>query len=94
MPHKKRAAPSARELEKALLHILRRNHFTGPEEVSVLVVGSGPTPIYLVTLGSAAAALLRDLLVGVLGKRTQPSFTELVLFRTDAEAILEAARAA
>lgn len=81
-------------MEKALLHILRRNHFTGSEDVSVFVVGPAPTPIYILTFGGDVAKVLGDLLLPILGKRIQSSPMEWVLFRTDAEAILEAAKVA
>ena len=91
MPHRYKSAPSARELETALLELLRRNNFTGPEHVSVFVTGPKPTPIYILTLGDEVAKVLEDLLAPVLRNRTQPSPTEWVLFRTDAEAILKSA---
>jgi hypothetical protein len=83
-------APSAREVESALRELLRRNHFTRTEQVSVLSYGQEFTPIYMLTLSSEAAPVLRDLLIPLLGTRTQPSATEWVLFRPDADAILKA----
>jgi hypothetical protein len=50
-------------MEKALLHILRRNQFTGSEDVSVFAVGPAPTPIYILTLGGDVANVLGDLLL-------------------------------
>jgi hypothetical protein len=87
----KKSAPSGRELEIALLKLLRKNNFSGAEDVSVFVVGPKPTPVYIVTLGTDVATVLKALLTPVLGKRTHPSSTEWVLFRTEAEAILESA---
>jgi hypothetical protein len=91
VPHGKKSAPSGKELEISLLELLRKNHFSGGQHVSVFVVGPKPTPVYILTLGSDLAKVLAELLVSVLGKRTQPSSTEWVLFRADAEAILKAA---
>ena len=85
----KKSAPSGRELESALLKLLRKNDFRGAEDVSVFVVGPKPTPVYILTLADDVAKILDDLLVSVVGKRTSP--TEFVLFRTDVEAILKAA---
>ena len=87
----KTPAPSAREVESALRELLRRNHFTRTEQVSVLSYGQEFTPIYVLTLGSEVAPVLQDLLMPLLGTRTQPSAMEWVLFRPDAEAILDAA---
>jgi hypothetical protein len=87
----KKSAPSGRELEIALHKLLRKNHFTGAEHVNVFVLGRKATPVYILTLGADVAKVLTDLLDPVLGKRTQSSLTEWVLFRDDAEAILKAA---
>jgi hypothetical protein len=84
------SAPSGRELEIALFNLLRENNFSGAEYLSVFVVGPKPLPIYILTLSPDVAKALTDLLAPVLGKRTQPSPTEWVLFRADAEAILKA----
>jgi hypothetical protein len=91
VPHRNKSAPSGKELEIALLELLRKNHFSGPEEASVFAVGPKPTPVYIVTMGSDVAQVLETLLAPILGKRTQPSSTEWILFRADAEAILKAA---
>ena len=88
----KKPAPSGKDLESALQELLRKNHFTGAEHVSVFVTGPTPTPVYILTLGADVATALTDLLNPVLGSRTHPSLTEWVLFRPDAEAILKAAR--
>ncbi len=88
----KKSVPSGTDLETALLELLRKNHFTGPEHVSVFVIGPAPTPVYILTLGLEVATALGDLLEPVLGSRTHPSLTEWVLFRPDVEAILRAAR--
>ncbi len=88
----KKPAPSGKDLETALQELLRKNHFTGAEHVSVFVTGPTPTPVYILTLGADVATVLTDLLNPVLGSRTHPSLTEWVLFRPDAEAILKAAR--
>lgn len=88
----KKSAPSGKDLETALLALLRKNHFTGREEASVFVVGRKATPVYILTLSVDAAKVLRDLLAPVLGSRTRNSLTEWVLFRSDAEAILDAAK--
>ena len=79
-------------METVLLELLRRNHYTGQEEVSVLVVGPATTPVYILTLGVEVARALDELLVPVLGQRTQPSPTVWVLFRPDVVVILEAAK--
>jgi hypothetical protein len=87
----KTSAPSGRELEIALLELLRKNHFSGAEQVSVFVVGQELTPIYILTIGTEVAEVLGDLLLPLLGQRSQASSTEWVLFRGDAEKILKAA---
>ena len=84
------SAPSGRELEIALLKLLRKNYVSGGEYLSVLVVGPRPTPIYILTVGDDVAKVLEGLLTTVLGRRPQPSSTEWVLFRADADAILRA----
>ena len=86
-----KTAPSGSDLETALHELLRKNHFTGAEDINVFVVGPNPLPIYILTLSSDVAKVLTDLLAPMLGKRTQPSSTEWVLFRADADAILQAA---
>jgi hypothetical protein len=86
-----KTAPSGRDLQTALHELLRKNYFTGAEDINVFVVGPKPLPIYILTLSSDVAKALTDLLAPTLGKRTQPSSTEWVLFRADADAILEAA---
>jgi regulator of extracellular matrix RemA (YlzA/DUF370 family) len=87
----KKSAPSGRELEIALHQLLRKNHFAGVGHISVLVVGPKTTPVYRVTLDTDSAKVLGELLDALLGRRTQPSPTEWVLFRDDAAAILKAA---
>ena len=84
------SAPSGRELETALLELLRRSLFSGAEHLSVLVIGPAITPVYILTLSVEVANALTDLLEPVVGTRTHPSPTEWVLFRPDAEAILKA----
>jgi hypothetical protein len=86
-----KAAPSGEELEMALLQLLRKNEYIGPEQVSVFVTGPTATPVYILTLAADVAKAVTDILDPVLGGRTQPSATEWVLFRPDAEAILKAA---
>jgi hypothetical protein len=84
----KTSAPSGGELERALHELLRKNHFSGPEHVSVFLVGPEVTPIYILTMGSDVAKVLADLLAPLLGTRAQASSTEWVLFHSDAEKIL------
>jgi hypothetical protein len=91
VPRRNKSAPSGKELEIALLELLRKNHFSGAEHVSVFVVGPKPTPVYILTLTSDVAKVLEALLAPVLGKRTQQSSTEWVLFPADAEAIVKGA---
>jgi hypothetical protein len=83
-------APRGRELETALHQLLRKNHFAGEGCINVLVMGPKTTPVYRVTLDADSAKVLGELLSAVLGKLTQPSPTEWVLFRDDAAAILKA----
>lgn len=87
-----KAAPGAKELEMALLQLLRKNDYTGPEHVSVFVTGPTTAPVYVLTLAADAAKALADILDPVLGGRAQPSPTKWVLFLPDAEAILRAAQ--
>jgi len=56
----KKSAPSGRELESALLKLLRKNDFRGAEDVSVFVVGPKPTPVYILTLADDVAKILDD----------------------------------
>ncbi len=91
MARRKKEAPTGVELETALLELLGKHNFSGAEHVSVFVVGPKQTPVYIVTLGVDVANALRPLLLPLFGKRIQPSRTEWVLFRPDAEAILEIA---
>jgi hypothetical protein len=83
--------PSGRALEIALQALLCENNFNGTEDINVFVVGPKLLPIYILTLSPDVARALADLLAPVLGKRTQPSATEWVLFRADADAILKTA---
>ena len=92
VPPMAQAAPTGIELETALLELLRKNNFGGAEHVSVLVVGPKPTPVYILSLGDEVAKVLEGILTTVLGRRPYHASTGWVLFRTDAEAILEAAK--
>jgi hypothetical protein len=87
----KKSAPSGKDLETALLTLLRKNNFSGAAHISVFVVGPKPTSVYIVTLGVDVATVLKELLASVIGRRTHPSPTEWVLFRTEAESIIESA---
>lgn len=87
----KTSAPSGKELEIALLELLRKNHFSGTEHVSVFVVGQESTPIYILTIGTEVAEALGDLLLPLFGQRSQARSTEWILFRADVERILKAA---
>jgi hypothetical protein len=88
----KKSAPSEIEQEIALRQLLRKNQFTGAGPINVLNIGPPPRPLHRVILDADSAKALANLVDSIVGRRTHPSPTESVLFRSDAEAILKAAR--